>query len=100
ATLPDLTADASGRATGAGQVLFRGTESVALSAIADGEHIMFIGRSGQRVACAWIPQVQTEPASSVGMPRTGSGDLLLVLGGLGIAGIVLLGGGLALRRQR
>lgn len=100
ATLPDLAADASGRATASGQVLFRGTESVALSAIADGEHIMFVSQSGQQVACAWIPEVETEPATSVGMPRTGNADLLLALGGLGLAGIVLLSGGLALRRQQ
>lgn len=99
AALPDLTADASGRATAEGQVLFRGTESVALASIADGQHVMFISQSGKQVACAWVPQVETEPASSVGMPRTGGLDLLLVLSGLSLLGAIFLGGGLALRRQ-
>ncbi|MDQ5825950.1 MAG: hypothetical protein M3441_17280 [Chloroflexota bacterium] len=97
ATLPALTADASGKATASGQVLFRGTEGVALAAIADGEHVMFISQAGQTVACAWIPEVETVP--TVGMPRTGGADLLLALAGLSLVGIVALGSGLVLRRQ-
>lgn len=99
AELPGLTADADGRATAMGQVLYRGTESVALEAIADGEHIIAISQSGQMVACAWIPQVETAPHTPAGIPRTGKADLLLIAASMGLIGIVALSGGLALRRR-
>ena len=47
AALPDLKADATGRATATGSVLFHGTENVALATMADGEHIIAV-RAGSR----------------------------------------------------
>jgi len=99
AELPDLAANAEGRATAEGQVLYRGTESVALDAIADGEHIISISQAGQMVACAWIPQAETAPRTPAGMPRTGNADLLLIAASLAAIATVALGGGLALRRR-
>jgi hypothetical protein len=96
AALPGLTADASGRATASGQVLFRGTDPVALSTLADGGHVILINQSGQAVACAWIPQVENSP---VGMPRTGGPDALLRASILILGSTLLLAGGLAMRRQ-
>ena len=46
AALPDLKADATGRATATGSVLFHGTENVALATMADGEHIIAIRAGG------------------------------------------------------
>ena len=97
AELPDLTADASGRATAGGKVLFRGADPVALHDIADGEHIIAISQSGKMVSCAWIPVA--EQIGPAGMPRTGGGGLLLMVAALGLVGVVILGGGLALQRQ-
>jgi hypothetical protein len=53
--LPALTADAGGRATGSGDVLFRGTEPTSLETIADGEHIISIGVPGRVLACGVVP---------------------------------------------
>ena len=97
AKLADLTADASGRATASGQVLFRGADPVALQDIADGQHIIAISQSGKMVSCTWIPV--TEQIGPAGMPRTGGGGLLLMVAALGFVGVVILGGGLALQRQ-
>ncbi len=57
ATLPDLKADAAGRAVATGPVIFRGTENVALATMADGEHIIAIQSGGQVVACGVIPRL-------------------------------------------
>lgn len=55
AALPGLTADAMGRATATGMVLFRGTENVAFSTITDGDHIIRITSGGSEAACGSIP---------------------------------------------
>ena len=96
--LADLTADASGRAKSSGQVLFRGTDPVALQDIADGEHIIAVTQSGKMVSCAWIPLAE-QPAP-VGMPRTGDAYPLLMAAVLGVIGALFLRGGIALRRQQ
>jgi len=54
AALPDLKADASGRAAAEGAVLFHGTDPVALAPMADGEHVLLV-RVEQVVACGFIP---------------------------------------------
>src|SRR5713101_4969699 len=55
ATLPDLKADATGRARAIGSVLYHGTENVALATMADGEHIIAIQAGQVWVACGVIP---------------------------------------------
>jgi hypothetical protein len=55
AALPALKADASGKATATGAVLFRGAEPVALATMADGAHVITIQQGGQTVACGVIP---------------------------------------------
>lgn len=96
AVLADLVPDQSGNATATVQVLFRGTESVTLGSIADGEHVMTVAQSGQTVACAWIPKVETNP---VGMPRTGGEASLLIGAAMALMGVTALGIGLSLRKQ-
>jgi len=59
AALPDLKADATGRARATGSVLYHGTENVALATMADGEHIIAI-QAGQFVACGMIPMPRRE----------------------------------------
>jgi hypothetical protein len=54
AQLPALKADASGKATATGAVLFRGAEPVALATMADGAHVIAIQQGGQVVACGVI----------------------------------------------
>ena len=60
ALLPALTADDTGSAVAGGFVLFRGTESVAFSAVADGEHAVSILLEGQVVAYGVIPALTAE----------------------------------------
>jgi hypothetical protein len=98
AALPTLTADTAGRATGSGMVLFRGTENVALPTVADGEHVILVSQGNQVVACGTIPLA--ENIGTPGMPRTGSGLLLLVAAGLAILALVAVRAGLALRSAR
>jgi Tol biopolymer transport system component len=68
--LPDLKADATGRATATGPALFRGTEAIPLTTIADGERIITIQVSGQLVAYGVIPRQATSPAPAT-LPETG-----------------------------
>jgi hypothetical protein len=70
AALPDLKADATGRATATGSVLFRGTETVALTTMTDGEHIIAIQAGGQVVACGVIPKL-TSGSVPPTLPVTG-----------------------------
>jgi hypothetical protein len=97
--LTELTADNLGRASASGQVLFRGEESIALPAIADGEHFLAISQSGKTVSCGLLPGFASAPAMPSGMPRTGTADLTIIVAGLALLGILALGGGLAVRRQ-
>jgi hypothetical protein len=95
AALPDLKADATGRATATGSVLFHGTENVALATMADGEHIIAIQAGGQVVACGTIPRL----APPEGLPMTGGEAISLgaaVVVGLGLC---TLSAGLSLRQR-
>ncbi|HYP39419.1 MAG TPA: hypothetical protein VEX13_03585, partial [Chloroflexia bacterium] len=98
--LPELAADAEGKATGTGTVLFRGVENVPLATLADGEHVIALSQSGRVVACGTIPDTQVAPAGPVGMPVTGgpSGQMVLLTLILFAAGLVLAG--LRLTRAR
>lgn len=69
ATLPDLTADTTGRATVTGSILFRGTENVALATMADGAHIIAV-QTEQMVACGVIPALASASAPAA-LPGTG-----------------------------
>ncbi len=100
AMLPSLTADAGGRATASGFVLFRGAENVAFSTVADGGHVVSITSGGRVVACGAIPRAAGLPSR---LPATGGGSALrLLLGGagllVGVAGVVGAAG--VVRRRR
>lgn len=75
ARLPDLRADASGRARAAGAVLFRGSQPVALPTILDGAHVIMISLRGRPVACGTIPDapVPTDAAAASLYPVGNSG---------------------------
>jgi LPXTG-motif cell wall-anchored protein len=96
ATLPDLQADANGRATASGSVLFRGTEAVALATMADGEHILAI-QTEQVVACGVIPKLASAEAPPASLPATG-GAAPWLAAAAGVLGLCALSGGLFLRR--
>jgi hypothetical protein len=98
AALPDLKADATGRATATGSVLFRGTENVALATMADGEHIIAIQRAGQIVACGVIPRLTSASAPPT-LPVTSSAAFSLMAATAGVLGLCALSAGL-FRRQR
>ena len=98
AALPNLKADATGRATATGLVLFHGTESVALATMADGEHIIAIHAGEQVVACGLIPKLasaSTPPA----LPATGGAAFPLAAALAGILGLCTLSAGLFLRQR-
>jgi LPXTG-motif cell wall-anchored protein len=98
ATLPDLQADATGRATATGSVLFRGTEAVALATMADGEHILAI-QTEQVVACGVIPKLASAPTPPASLPATGGAAPWLAAAAAGVLGLCALSGGLFLRRR-
>jgi hypothetical protein len=94
AALPDLKADATGRATATGSMLFHGTEDVALATMADGEHIIAIQAGGQVVACGTFPKL-----APAGLPMTGGEAISLgaaVAVGLGLCALFA---GLFLRQR-
>jgi hypothetical protein len=97
AALPDLKADATGRATATGSVLFRGTEPVALETMADGEHIIAI-QTGQVVACGVIPTPTTASAPPA-LPGTGGAPFSLLAATAGALGFCALAAGLFLRKR-
>jgi LPXTG-motif cell wall-anchored protein len=98
AALPELKADAAGRATASGSVLFHGTENVALATMADGEHIIAI-HTGQVVACGVIPKLASAPAASTSLPVTGGAAPSLTAAAAGVLGLCTLSAGLFLRRR-
>ncbi len=98
AALPDLQADATGRATGTGSVLFRGTEDVALETMADGEHIIAI-QTGQVVACGVIPKLASASNPPSSLPVTGCAAFLVMAVGVGLLGLCASSAGLYLRRR-
>lgn len=97
AALPELVADASGRATATGSILFRGTEPVALATMADGEHIIAI-QVEQVVACGVIPKPTSDSAPPAALPTTGRPAPLPAAMCMGILGLGALTAGLLLRR--
>jgi hypothetical protein len=97
AALPELTADASGKATATGSVLFRGIENVALATMADGAHIIAI-QTGDMVACGIIPAL-TSASVSPALPATGGATPWLRSMAAGLIGLCLLSAGLFLRRR-
>ncbi len=100
AALPALKADATGRATATGSVLFRGTEAVALETMADGEHVINI-QAGQVVACGVIPKLAPASAPAT-LPATGGATFSifpLAAAMAGVLGVCALSAGLVLRRR-
>ncbi len=94
--IASFTGGADGTATPGGEVLFRGTEPVALAAVADGEHVILVSGPSGVVACAVVtapamPAVPA-PAESGNAGLAGSGGThpasLAVLGALGVAAMV------------
>ncbi|HSJ52138.1 MAG TPA: hypothetical protein VLC52_00205 [Anaerolineae bacterium] len=103
ATLPDLTADASGAATATGTVLFRGSEDVALATMADGEHVISISAGDQVVACGVIPQLISAQGTAgdapTELPETGGAGLPIAAVVVSILGLGALGTGLFLKQR-
>jgi hypothetical protein len=95
AALPDLTADAAGRATASGAVLFHATENVALAVMADGEHIIAI-HTDQVVACGVIPKLAVAPEL---LPASGGVGPSLLAVALAVLGLCALSAGLSLLRK-
>lgn len=88
--LPELKADATGRATATGSVLFRGTEDIALATMADGEHIIAI-QIEQVVACGVIPKLASSSAPPT-LPVTGglaSSRLAVTMGVIGLCAFLI-----------
>jgi hypothetical protein len=94
AALPDLQADASGRATATGSVLFHGTDNVALATMADGAHILTI-QTGQMVTCGVIPATASVSGPTT-LPGTGGATSWLMAAAVMALGLCVLSGGLFL----
>jgi len=101
AALPDLKADATGKATATGRVLFHGTQDVALTTMADNEHIIAIRADEQLMACGTIPMLASGPAPST-LPEAGGVAFwpLAASAGALILGLCALSVGLFLWRRR
>jgi hypothetical protein len=95
AALPALKADATGRATATGSVLFRGTEAVALATMADGEHVIAV-QAGQVVACGVIPKLASAPPA---LPATGGAAFPPIAATAVILGLCALSAGLFSRQR-
>lgn len=98
AALPDLRADATGRAIATGQVLFHATENVALATMADGEHIIAIHAGEGVVACGVIPRL-TSASPPLALPVTGGATVSLTAAMAGVLGLCALSTGLFLWRH-
>ena len=98
AELPALQADATGRATATGSVLFRGTENVGLATMADGEHIIAIQAGGQVAACGVIPRLESASAPAE-LPATGGAAFSRTPAIAGVLGLCALSAGLFLRQR-
>ncbi len=96
AALPNLKADATGRARATGSVLFHGTENVALVTMADGEHVITI-QVGQVVACGVIPKL-TYTAAPPTLPVAGGAAFWLIATAASVLGFCALSAGLFLRK--
>ena len=99
AELPDLTADANGRATANGQILFRGTESVALATMADGQHIIAVGDPNGTLACGVIASREGSSADA-GLPAAGIATMWPAVGLLLGAALLAIIGGLWIQTWR
>lgn len=99
AALPALTADADGRATANGAVLFRGTENVALATIADGAHTIMVAAPGGATACGVIPSAGASMPSGV-LPAAGASTIWLPAGLLLGGTLLALAAGIRLRVRR
>jgi hypothetical protein len=86
AVLPDLKADAAGRATASGSVLFRGIENIALATMADADHIVIL-QTEEVVAWGVIPKLTSAPAQ---LPVTGRAASPLGAIGVGVIGLCAL----------
>ena len=97
AALPGLKADATGRATATGSVLFHDMD-VALAIMADGEHIIAIKAGGRIVACGVIPKLSSASAPPA-LPVTGGVAFWFTAVPAGILGCCALSAGLFLRER-
>lgn len=88
ATLPALTADANGKASVTGAVLFRGAENVALTVMTDGAHTITVMGPGGVVACCQIPALEGD-----NLPATGASTPWLATTLLLGTGVLMIGGG-------
>lgn len=93
AELPELTAGANG------QILFRGTESVALATMADGQHIIAIGGPNGTLACGVIPSREGSSADA-GLPAAGIATMWPLAGLLLAAALLAIIGGLWIQTWR
>lgn len=98
AALPDLTADATGRATATGSILFRGTDDLALATMADGAHIIAV-QTDQMVACGVIPVLASASVPST-LPGTGGTAIWLMPVMMVMLGLCALLAGLLLGNRR
>jgi hypothetical protein len=98
AALPDLQADATGRATATGSVLFHGMENVELVGMADGDHIIAIQAGGQVVACGVIPKL-TSASVPPTLPVSSGTAFSLIAAAAGVLGFCALSAGLLLRQR-
>lgn len=96
AALPDLQADASGKAVATGSALFRGTDNVALATMADGGHVITV-QTGQMVACGVIPAAASVSGPTT-LPGTGGATSWLLAAAVMALGLCVLSAGLFLRR--
>lgn len=97
ASLPNLKADSSGKATATGAILFHGSEPVALAAIADGQHVISI-LTDRVVACGVIPHLAAVSGPSQ-LPATGGAGFQLLTLAVATLGLGTLSGGLLLIQQ-
>ncbi len=97
ATLPDLKADANGKATATGSILFHGTEPVALAAVADGQHMISI-QTDKVVACGVIPHLAAVSGPSQ-LPATGGAGFQAFAVVIALLGLGALSGGLILMQR-
>ena len=91
AAMPFVTADTTGRGTATGPVRFRGDQDVPLQTFVDGDHVIVVTGFGLVLACGSIPRVALLPAA-------GEPGLLPPAGLLVALALLVLSGGLLLRR--
>lgn len=97
AALPAPKADAAGRATATGRVLFHNMD-VALATMADGQHVIFVRTSEQVAACGVIP-VLGSGAASPALPATGGPASMVTPLTAIVLGCCALAAGLCLRQR-